>query len=402
MLVVVGRGTVLQLYLAIFIACAALTSQVYYQPYKHGIDNLFKVCVEISIFITVVTALATYGLRQGKMVEFENHEYKNAILIYDIVLLGSVASILVMFCVAVRSKWQMLKGVFDDSVSPNVALQKQRRSMSLLQLGLTTKEDMKILSEYFGKLEDTVTTSNDVFISYRVASDAPLARALYDTLSEVVLSDSKKKIRVYLDATRLRDGERWDVGFMDGLVNSTVVVPIISAGCLAPMLKMTDDSADEAVDNVLLEWSAALELHERGDGVASVLPLLVGNGDRDLFADAASQFGGMDALPAVKPAATLTKLKQHLKSSTMTGSMDGLNGLIGNDSEEVDADVTVAGVVKSLLLFQGAKITDGGTEDLAEAVARITEAVNDAQWKEQAQSLRNSQVQKSGPVLEEE
>ncbi len=404
LLVVAGRGTVLQLYLAIFVAAAALSSQIYFQPYKHNIDNLFKITVEVSLFITVVTALATYGLSQGEMRTFEDHEYENAVLIYDIVLLGSVVSIFVMFCLSIRSKWQMLCTVFGDSESGlRLAFPKQRRAMSLLQLGLTTPSDMKVLSEYFAKLEDKVTMSNDVFISYRVASDAALARAVHDALSEVVLPDSNKNIRCYLDQTKLVDGERWDVGFMDGLVNSTVVVPIISAECLAPMMKLDCDSADEAVDNVLLEWSAALELHERDDtSVVSVLPLLVGKDGRDLFVDAAKQFGGVDALPSVTSAATMTKLEKHLASTTDTGSIENLKMLVNNGSEDEGTEITVVSVVKSLLLFQGAKLTSSTKEGVAEVVERITEAVNNARWKKQANALRVSRVQKGGPLLEEE
>lgn len=96
--------------------------------------------------------------------------------------------------------------------------------------------------------------------------------------------------------------------------------------------------------------------------------MLIANGEHDLFADAGDQFGGVDALPKVRPAATLTKLKKHLKSSTMAGSMDSLNDLVGNDSEEAGGDVTVSGVVKSQLLFQGAKIASDSKGDLTEAV----------------------------------
>jgi hypothetical protein len=39
---------------------------------------------------------------------------------------------------------------------------------------------------------------------------------------------------------------------------------------------------------------------------------------------------------------------------------------------------------------------------LAEVVERVTEAINNAQWKKQANTLRVSHVQKGGPVLEEE
>jgi hypothetical protein len=43
----------------------------------------------------------------------------------------------------------------------------------------------------------------------RVASDAPLAKALYEQLSARALVTTGQKIRVYLDVVRLEDGQRW-------------------------------------------------------------------------------------------------------------------------------------------------------------------------------------------------
>ena len=510
LLVLTGRGSILQLYLGIIITSGALILQVYFMPYKHGIDNMFKGFVEVSILITVVTALATYGTKQGEDIAFAEHEFEHSMDIYDTMLLASIGSIFVMFVLAVRSKWIMLKEVFDDSslidgtlqgdgyevhvggikgrledeavleelfsqfgAVTSVTLRRRRnagklswaliafesanpidrameafetaesrealgaaglvvravdaakaaastgamkgvqerkarkqappphrRAMSALQLGLATKQDMKMLSDYFRKLEDTIAMSNDVFISYREAADAPLALALFDALSDVVVPGTQKKVRCYLDQTRLVHGERWDVGFMDGLCNSTVIVPIVSAGCLAPMMKLTGDAADDAIDNVLLEWTAALELHERRDRVSAVLPLLVGGEDGgDMFADANRQFGGVDALPKAIPTATLAKLKKHLANSTDKGTTEGLAELVGNDSEEVGGDVTVCAVVKSLLLFQGTKLSglslgvNLNRQALSEVVERVTGAINNAQWKGRAQSMRASEMQ---------
>eukprot|EP01051_Picozoa_sp_SAG22_P006452 SAG22_NODE_423_length_10665_cov_7.110543_5_plen_57_part_00 len=53
---------------------------------------------------------------------------------------------------------------------------------------------------------------------------------------------------------------------------------------------------------MLLEWTAALELHQRGR-VKAVLPLLVG--ESDFLADAHTAFGAMQALPTKPPAATV-------------------------------------------------------------------------------------------------
>ena len=55
------------------------------------------------------------------------------------------------------------------------------------------------------------------------------------------------------------------------LAKSWVFVPIVSVGSVRPMTQLSDES--DWCDNVLLEWTAALELHQRGR-VKSVLPLL--------------------------------------------------------------------------------------------------------------------------------
>lgn len=51
----------------------------------------------------------------------------------------------------------------------------------------------------------------------------------------------------------LKDGERWDQAFMNGLCSSWVVVMLVSNGCLEPMTKLvSNESQNEACDNVLL------------------------------------------------------------------------------------------------------------------------------------------------------
>eukprot|EP01051_Picozoa_sp_SAG22_P000978 SAG22_NODE_33_length_27588_cov_104.174652_9_plen_128_part_00 len=84
-----------------------------------------------------------------------------------------------------------------------------------------------------------------VFISYRTRSDRQLARQLYDELSKLELGETGQKLRVYLDQTRLEDGQRWDSGFMEGLANSWVVVPIVSVGSIGPMCELVGEGSDD-------------------------------------------------------------------------------------------------------------------------------------------------------------
>jgi len=95
---------------------------------------------------------------------------------------------------------------------------------------------------------------HDVFISYRVASDAELARELHARLTEAGL-------RVWLDTVCLVDGRRWLDGFCEGMARSRAFVPLVSVGGMCSWAGL---SAESPCDTVLLEHRLALELRARG------------------------------------------------------------------------------------------------------------------------------------------
>ena len=47
MLVIAGRGSVAQLFLAVVISFVTFLLQITLQPYKHGEENLFRAAVEV-------------------------------------------------------------------------------------------------------------------------------------------------------------------------------------------------------------------------------------------------------------------------------------------------------------------------------------------------------------------
>ena len=260
--------------------------------------------------------------------------------------------------------------------------QAKQRAIRLLHLGLTTNDDMRLLSSYFGRLENMVNKWSHVFISYRVASDRELARRLYDELSALTIEETGQKLRVYLDQQRLEDGQRWDSGFMEGLTKSWVFVPIVSVGSVRPMSQLT--SAEDWCDNVLLEWTAALELHQRGR-IKSVLPLLASRGD--FFSDAQDAFGGIGALPTHVSSATMEQVTMHLQETSGDSSIAGLGELLQQASGQPEP--SVQGVVQSLLKFQGIKVSESGAgtahahghlsvdmADLSECVGRVRATVS--------------------------
>jgi hypothetical protein len=117
----------------------------------------------------------------------------------------------------------------------------------------------------------------DVFISYRVASDAKIAEALHS-------ERTKLGLRVFYDKVCLRTGQEWRDGFFDGLVKSRLFLPIISRGAIKTVDASNNNvwgnwealTASSGCDNVLLEHRAALECRDRGL-LEAVVPLFVGD-----------------------------------------------------------------------------------------------------------------------------
>ena len=115
----------------------------------------------------------------------------------------------------------------------------------------------------------------DVFLSYRVATDAALVERLYDKLCA-------RGLTVWWDRECLEKGRPfWDC-IIDGLRSAHVFVPIVSRGVLDGLSALDEASK---IDGVLIEYRAVHELllaaesDGRGTGGASlaVFPLLVGD-----------------------------------------------------------------------------------------------------------------------------
>ena len=117
----------------------------------------------------------------------------------------------------------------------------------------------------------------DFFISYRVRADSEFANSLFRILNGAPLlptATSKPhndKLIAYLDKVRLLDGERFDIGFMEGLASSAVFGPLLSTGCIAPLC---DLAKEDRLDFVLCEWIMALELHKLGI-IKYIFPIVI-------------------------------------------------------------------------------------------------------------------------------
>lgn len=115
----------------------------------------------------------------------------------------------------------------------------------------------------------------DVFLSYRVASDAKHVEILYNMLLD-------RGLRVWWDKVCLEAGVPWEEGFCDGLVQSRAFVPLISREAIhhpdKPWQDFAQLKADSNVDNVFLEHRLALELrHLRL--IEKIYPVMIGDSE---------------------------------------------------------------------------------------------------------------------------
>ncbi|KAI9208031.1 uncharacterized protein BJ171DRAFT_472306 [Polychytrium aggregatum] len=129
--------------------------------------------------------------------------------------------------------------------------------------------------------------THHIFISYRVASESEAATELHSTLSVVKNEDDQdcqclslpvlkyaggRLIHTYLDKRCLIDGKSWEQGFRNGLVNSQVIVLLLSENGL-----QRTKEAHKKPDNQFLEASACILwlhfcLHSRTETRACSIP----------------------------------------------------------------------------------------------------------------------------------
>ncbi len=208
-----------------------------------------------------------------------------------------------------------------------------------------------------GRMEGEVAQF-EAFVSYRQWCDTSNAEAVTTDLTRrghltwcVLLcpyTASRDLFSLFTrwDMIRLESGKNWEEGFCDGLVQSRVFLPIVSASALlghhndecrsrgcesthkGDTSKLTSTSSS---DNVILEYRLALELRERGL-IEEVLPLLAGpvfdeslvGSDcivasiEDKLKEHLKRQGlGQPMLPAMSPKETFTKILSGQRTSDL-------------------------------------------------------------------------------------
>ena len=116
----------------------------------------------------------------------------------------------------------------------------------------------------------------DVFISHRMKGlhDDKLVNGMYDRLTNYSIESSHRSIYTFLDKRRLRDGRDCLEEFTKALINSTLIVPIVSRYALERMVK--GKHKPNECDCVLVEWIISIECYKSKRCVSGIFPILIG------------------------------------------------------------------------------------------------------------------------------
>ena len=226
----------------------------------------------------------------------------------------------------------------------------RRRAVSMLRERHVRDQQLLALRQ-----EELEEGRFDVFLSYRVRTDAELVEQLYYMLCA-------HGLRVWWDKKCLVDGQKWEEGFADGLFASTIFVPVLSKGALAPFGSLTSDSK---ADNVLLEYTLALEAMAQGSICRGIFPIMVGEIKQDSqlgelyvsFFDS----GGMPDCPAIAVQRVADTAAAHLERAQM--------------GEPRYGDATVKQVLNRILFHQGHQMVGIKQATTEQAVSRIVDAI---------------------------
>jgi hypothetical protein len=138
-------------------------------------------------------------------------------------------------------------------------------------------------------------------------------------------------------------GEPWEVGFANGLVNSSILVPLLSRGALNhptnDRSNVTKLSKTSLCDNVLLEYRFGMELKDR-EMLDLIYPILIG--DKDANGVYTNYFGSgchpnLSTVDTVVVDKIEDKLYEHLGNHALGSPMvdnvsvaEILNGITAN------------------------------------------------------------------------
>ena len=212
-----------------------------------------------------------------------------------------------------------------------------------------------------------------VFLSYRVDADAKIVEAIYKALK-------KLEVTVWWDKVCLEMGEDWETGFVKGLADVDVFVPIISRAATNDPMKDHQNfsklTIDSKCDNVLLEHRLALELLTRGM-LSKIVPIFVGDKEGDtykpyLMRDASD--GTPSCKPQFKSSEPVTVRSIEEKTTSHLENM-GLG-------MPYDTDKTVESITNDIYKFQGIFMVDDMDSSIQNITIEIKKKIMEIEAKE--------------------
>ena len=200
----------------------------------------------------------------------------------------------------------------------------------------------------------------DVFLSYRVASDAHHVEKLYNLLTA-------QGFKVYWDKLCLQPGVDWEQGFCEGLLSSRAFVPLLSRDAINHPEKDWQNfsklNPDSKCDNVFLEHRLAVELQGLGL-IEKMFPVFIGNLD-STTSKYSNYFGTgcHPSLPNVAVKSVEEKLRHHMESQAL--------------GTPLEPDRTITSVLGAITACQGAFIEGETDTTFAAAAASIAKMLTD-------------------------
>jgi len=110
-------------------------------------------------------------------------------------------------------------------------------------------------------------TAYDYFLSYKRDPESEFAIKLFKALN--------KEYDTFIDQKSLVTGDLWLEGFKVALLESKVIILLISINSLNLLAALIDESAEK--DNVIAEYELAWKCHE--NGTAIIAPVCIGHNE---------------------------------------------------------------------------------------------------------------------------
>jgi hypothetical protein len=235
-----GRGSVLQLASALFVATLFMTAQATFSPFKLPLDNLLRLSTELHTVITILIAFT---------IKADADAGSNKSL-YDAVIVSTFMALVVLPFVAVVTVKvlrvrKLMHQALDDPSARDAATGDVHMAIQRFQLGLQDAADRKVMLEYFEKPGAGAQLWRDKVIASHLT-----AAEMRDTLAELEAQLPKSQALGYhftdLDSVKLVLGSigirASTVGQLGGGVSICLASPVALGWC-----EYGDESFTEAV-----------------------------------------------------------------------------------------------------------------------------------------------------------